>query len=158
MGTSAAGRRAWLGAVLVCAVMLAPACASPSSSQPPGVLSASMGGNAVTLLKTARTALGTVLTNGAGYTLYWFTEDTPTSSGCGDICVTNWPPVTGAPRLAGGIRLPGTLGTIVRPDGTIQATYDDHPLYTFAGDFEPGDVGGNGTSEFGGLWYAVNVG
>lgn len=117
-----------------------------------------MGGNAVALLKTARTALGTVLTNGAGYTLYWFTKDAPTASACGDVCVSNWPPDTGTPRLAAGIRLSGTLGTIIRPDGTIQATYNDHPLYTYAGDFEPGDVGGNGTSEFGGLWYAVNVG
>jgi predicted lipoprotein with Yx(FWY)xxD motif len=157
MRTSVVIRRAGLAAAALLACAGLAACSSSSSSAP-GMLSASMGGNAVALLKTAHTALGTLLTNGAGYTLYWFSKDTPTASACGADCVSNWPPVTGRPRLTPGVRIPGALGTITRPDGTIQATFDSHPLYTYAGDFEPGDVGGNGTSEFGGLWYAVNVG
>jgi predicted lipoprotein with Yx(FWY)xxD motif len=61
----------------------------------------------------------------------------------------------GVPRLAAGVTLPGRLGTITRPGGAVQASYDGHPLYTFAGDFGPGDVGGNGVVQFGGTWHAV---
>src|SRR5579863_5340719 len=117
MRTIASGRRAGLAVVLTCAAVLAmgaaTGCAAPASSQP-GMLSASIGGNAVALLKTAHTTFGTVLTNGAGYTLYWFSKDTPTTSGCDVACLDNWPPVTGTPRLAAGVRLPGELGTMVR--------------------------------------------
>jgi predicted lipoprotein with Yx(FWY)xxD motif len=92
------------------------------------------------------------------HTLYWFSKDTAMSSACDDACMSNWPPVTGTPRPAAGVSLPGTLGTIIRSDGVHQATYDGHPLYTYAGDFEPGDVGGNSVTEFGGLWYVVRPG
>jgi predicted lipoprotein with Yx(FWY)xxD motif len=71
------------------------------------------------------------------------------------VCVPQWPPLTGAPRPAPGVALKGTLGTIIRPDGVVQATYDGHPLYTFAGDFDPGDVAGNGVTQFGGTWHAA---
>jgi predicted lipoprotein with Yx(FWY)xxD motif len=137
---------------------LTAACGSPGASSTPGILSASPGGNTVALLKTARTSFGNILTNATGYTLYWFTRDTATTSACGDVCASNWPPVTGTPRLAAGTRLHGTLGTIIRPDGTVQATCDGHPLYTFAGDFEPGDVSGTGLTEFGGVWHAIRSG
>ena len=51
----------------------------------------------------------------------------------------------------------GTLGTITRPDGTTQATYDGHPLYTYAGDTAPGQAKGNGQNLSGGLWYEMTV-
>ena len=38
----------------------------------------------------------------------------------------------------------GTVGTITRSDGAIQATYDGHPLYTYLGDTAPGQARGNG--------------
>lgn len=144
-------------AAALAAAALAAACGSPASSSP-GILSASPDGGIVALLKTARTSFGTLLTNGTGYTLYWFTKDTATTSACGGVCASNWPPVTGTPRLAAGTRLHGALAAITRSDGTVQATYDGHPLYTYAGDFEPGDVAGTNLTEFGGLWYAVQAG
>ena len=54
---------------------------------------------------------------------------------------------------------PGCLaaGTIRRSDGTIQATYDGHPLYLFAGDSQPGMTGGQGINDNGGLWFAVRT-
>ena len=99
-----------------------------------------------------------MLGSGTGYTLYWFSRDTARSSACDTLCIAQWPPVTGVPRPAAGVTLPGTLGTITRPGGTVQASYDGHPLYTFAGDFGPGDVGGNGVVQFGGTWHAVRPG
>ena len=48
------------------------------------------------------------------------------------------------------------LGTSPRSDGKAQVTYNGHPLYTFAGDKNPGDTSGQGVNAFGGLWYAVS--
>lgn len=42
-------------------------------------------------------------------------------------------------------------------DGTTQATYNGHPLYTYAGDTAPGQDKGNGINASGGLWYTVPV-
>jgi predicted lipoprotein with Yx(FWY)xxD motif len=51
----------------------------------------------------------------------------------------------------------GTLGTITRPDGTTQATYDAHPLYTFTGDTASGQNKGNGLNASGGVWHEMTV-
>jgi predicted lipoprotein with Yx(FWY)xxD motif len=51
----------------------------------------------------------------------------------------------------------GTIGTIDRTDGSTQATYDGHPLYTYIGDSAPGQDGGNNINLNGGLWHDVPV-
>src|SRR5260370_20613158 len=56
---------------------------------------------------------------------------------------------------AAGVSLTGKFGTIKRSDGTLQATYLGHPLYTYAGDTSAGVVGGNGKNLSGGLWWAI---
>jgi predicted lipoprotein with Yx(FWY)xxD motif len=106
-------------------------------------------------IKTASTKLGTVLTNSKGFTLYWFAIDTPTKSNCNGSCTSYWPPVKGPVKAASGVSLPGKFGTITRSDGSIQATYDGHPLYTYTGDATPGQTSGNGLNLSGGLWYAM---
>ena len=83
-----------------------------------------------------------MLTNAAGFTLYWFAPDTPTTSKCTGSCATYWPPVKGPATAGSGVT--GTIGVITRPDGTKQATYDGHPLYTYAADSAPGQNKGNG--------------
>lgn len=98
------------------------------------------------------TPLGTVLTDGEGYTLYTFDEDTPTEIKCVGQCAEIWPPSLGAPQAA--TPLPGSLGTMNRPDGTAQATYDGHPLYRFAKDTAPGQTSGDGVK---GTWHVVVV-
>jgi predicted lipoprotein with Yx(FWY)xxD motif len=143
----------------VAGALLAAVTACSSASSEPRMLSASIGGNAVTLLQPVQTrGSGTVVANGTGYTLYWFSKDTAAWSYCENTCVPQWPPVTGTPKVESGETLAGQLGTIRRADGVLQATYDGHPLYTFAGDFDPGDVGGNGVVQFGGAWHAVRPG
>jgi hypothetical protein len=37
----------------------------------------------------------------------------------------------------------GTFGTIKRADGSTQATFDGHPLYTYTGDTAPGQTKGS---------------
>jgi predicted lipoprotein with Yx(FWY)xxD motif len=105
---------------------------------------------------TAKTIGGQqVLTDAQGKTLYWFAIDTSTKSNCSGSCVTYWPPVKGP--LTAGSGVTGTLGTITRSDGTKQATYLGHPLYTYVGDSAPGQNKGNGLNLSGGLWYEMTV-
>jgi len=96
-----------------------------------------------------------VVVDSNGMTLYWFAIDTPTKSNCSGQCATFWPPVKGP--LTAGSGVTGTLGTITRSDGTTQATYDGHPLYTYVGDKSPGQATGNGKNLSGGLWWEMTV-
>ena len=96
-----------------------------------------------------------VLTDSQGMTLYWFAIDTSSASKCSGSCATYWPPVKGPVTAGSGVT--GTLGTITRSDGTMQATYDGHPLYTYVGDKAPGQAKGNGLNLSGGVWYEMTV-
>jgi predicted lipoprotein with Yx(FWY)xxD motif len=106
-------------------------------------------------LKTARIGGVNVLTNAGGLTLYWFAPDTATSSKCTGSCASYWPPVSGSPTAGPGVT--GKLGTIKRPGGGLQATYDGHPLYTYIGDSGPGQANGNDLDLNGGFWYDIHV-
>jgi len=115
--------------------------------------STAQGGASGQVLKTTSIHGVTVLTDAKGLTLYWFAPDTPTKSVCNGSCAAYWPPVTGNENLAPGV--PGTLGTIKRADGSTQATYDGHPLYTYIADNAPGQANGNNINLNGGLWHEV---
>jgi predicted lipoprotein with Yx(FWY)xxD motif len=146
---------------LAAAVLAVAACASSSSSAtstatstPAATGSAAAAGSSGSLL--TRTIGGNqVLTNAAGRTLYWFALDTPTTSKCTGSCATYWPPVKGPVTAGPGVT--GTISEITRSDGTKQATYDGHPLYTYLGDAAPGQNKGNGLKLSGGLWYEMTV-
>jgi predicted lipoprotein with Yx(FWY)xxD motif len=105
-------------------------------------------------LKTTTIGGATVLTNAKGFTLYSFAPDTSTKSNCNGTCAQFWPPVKG-PATASGVK--GTFGTIKRSDGSTQATFDGHPLYTFAADTAPGQAKGNGLNEQGGVWHEITT-
>ena len=126
-----------------------------------GVAVVSAGGSPVAAadvgatLKTARVGSVDVLTNADGVTLYWFAPDTSTGSKCFGSCATYWPPVSGSPAAGPGVT--GKLGTIKRPGGGLQATYDGHPLYTYIGDRGPGQANGNDLDLNGGYWYDIRV-
>ena len=141
-------------AVAAAAAVLA-ACSSSATSSSSGGGSSSGGSPAAAAaggLKTATIGGATVLTSASGFTLYSFAPDTSTTSNCNGTCAQNWPPVTG-PATASGVT--GTFGTIKRADGSVQATFDGHPLYTFVGDTAPGQAKGNGLNVAGGLWHKL---
>ena len=96
-----------------------------------------------------------VLTNASGRTLYWFAPDTSDRSACYGTCAAYWPPVFGLPAAGGPGVVTAKLGTIRRTDGTLQATYSGHPLYTYIGDTGPGQASGNNINLNGGLWHEV---
>jgi predicted lipoprotein with Yx(FWY)xxD motif len=131
------------------------ACGSAGASPAPSSAgSSSPAAAAASTVKTATIAGVTVLTSSKGFTLYSFAPDTSTTSKCNGTCAQNWPPVTGPVTGAG---VTGTFGTITRADGSIQATFDGHPLYTFAGDTAPGQNKGNGLNAAGGLWHEITT-
>jgi predicted lipoprotein with Yx(FWY)xxD motif len=160
-------RNRWLAASLVAAAAVVGLAACGSSSAPPSSAGstpkATSTGSAVSSsdmaagIKTASISGRVVLTDSEGYVLYWFANDTPTASKCTGTCATYWPPLLGTPSLASGVSLAGTLGTIKRSDGQIQATYDGHPLYTFKSDTSAGMDSGNGVNTSGGLWWAMTA-
>ena len=133
------------------------ACSSTGSSSPSSPASSSSSSPAAATASSVKTATiggATVLTNSKGFTLYSFAPDTSTTSKCNGTCAQNWPPVTGPVTAAG---VTGTFGTIKRSDGSVQATFDGHPLYAFVGDSAPGQAKGNGLNAAGGLWHEITT-
>ncbi|HAM01419.1 MAG TPA: hypothetical protein DCQ30_04220 [Acidimicrobiaceae bacterium] len=107
------------------------------------------------VLKTATITGVPVVTDARGLTLYWFVPDTPTRSTCYDTCALYWPPVTGRPVAGPGVT--GTLSTVKRSGGELQAAYDGHPLYSYVGDSAPGQANGDNIDLNGGVWHEMDV-
>lgn len=95
-------------------------------------------------------SLGTYLTNGTGYALYYFSGDEANSStsNCNGGCASAWPPFYSAVlNFPQGLSA-SDFGTIIRSDGTRQLTYNGLPLYYFKEDTRPGQVSGNNVGGF----------
>ncbi|MFH5824879.1 hypothetical protein [Georgenia sp. AZ-5] len=105
-----------------------------------------------TTIETTTTDLGTFLVDDEGMTLYLFTEDSPGTSVCEGQCLEAWPPLEGEAGAGQGVD-PALLGTIERSDGSVQASYNDWPLYYYAPDTAPGDVTGQGVND---VWWVVS--
>lgn len=98
----------------------------------------------------------TLLTTTSGRTLYSLSAERhgkficTRSSGCTGI----WHPLT----IASGVvpKGPVKLGTIDRPEGTIQVTYRGLPLYTFTGDKKRGQTKGEGLKDVG-TWHPAAI-
>jgi predicted lipoprotein with Yx(FWY)xxD motif len=154
--------KTWLAPAGLAATLMIAACGSSSTSASSGsamhstaapASSAPAAGSSA--LKTATIGGATVLTNAKGFTLYWFAPDTPATSKCNGSCATFWPPVKGSATTGAGVT--GKLATIKRSDGSVQATYNGHPLYTYKGDTAPGQAKGNGLNLSGGVWHEVTT-
>lgn len=121
----------------------------------PGVPVDSVGCEIVIPVPEVAVANG-ILVGGAGsaqpgFSLYVTDADllAPGTSTCIDGCAQTWPPVLVDDGVASGLP---DLGTVVRPDGSLQATFQGRPLYFYAGDGAPGDAKGHG---LGGVWFTV---
>jgi len=90
-------------------------------------------------------------------TLYAFNIDTASVSKCTGPCAKFWPPVLTTRGVKAG---PGVnqhmLGTLRRADGTIQVSYNGHPLYFFALGLNSGTSGAN-VHAFHGVFLLVNT-
>jgi predicted lipoprotein with Yx(FWY)xxD motif len=118
-------------------------------------LSATRTGATVNLRKTK---LGPVLVNSKGHTLYLFRKDKNGKSSCSASCAKFWPPLLrhGKPTAGSGVKA-SLLGMTKRSNGSLQVTYNKHPLYTFTLDKKAVQTKGEGILAFGAKWYAVSA-
>jgi predicted lipoprotein with Yx(FWY)xxD motif len=109
--------------------------------------------------------VGTYLADGAGMTLYNFSNDSPGMSACTNstsvliqnrTCIEFWPPFyTGTPVVPSALN-PSDFSTVMRSDGLEQSTFRGMALYYFLADTKPGDTNGQGINSFGGFWYVIS--
>ncbi|MFD8013584.1 SCO0930 family lipoprotein [Streptomyces sp. NPDC058955] len=150
-------------AMAVATVMMTAACGSAPSTTAttatsPQTPAAAAGGaqpsqaGSVSVWKSAE--LGPVVTDGAGFTLYRFDQDTanPPTSNCAGDCAATWPPALADDAKAGRGLDPALLGSVKRADGTRQLTLAGWPLYRYVQDTAPRQTRGHG---IGGTWFAA---
>ena len=137
---------------------------TPTPVQPPIVSFSDFFAEPTTALPLPTIAVGVgtvnadasgVLLNAQGFTLYTFDNDAPDSSACAEDCTADYKPLTvpSAQQLTIGLGLTAAdFSTFMRGDGTTQVEYQHHPLYTYAGDENPGDMLGDG---IGGVWHTA---
>ncbi len=115
------------------------------------------GGNGSAVISTATVTVKgqseTVLTDGQGRTLYYFTADTATQSAVSSNLAKIWHPLlfTGSGGPTSSTSLAGKLSAQTDANGN-QVEYNGHPLYTFSGDTAPGQANGEGVA---GMWFVV---
>ena len=151
--------RWWATTAFAVATLAVAACGSSgssgsSNSSGGSTSSGSAAASTSSVVKTTKIGSATVLTNAKGFTVYTFAIDGMNKSKCNASCIHYWPPEKG-PVKATGIK--GTFATTKRSDGTIQATWNGHPLYTYIGDTSPGQAKGNGLNLSGGVWHEAAV-
>ena len=152
-------RNRWWATALAAATLTAAAACGSSGSGGSGSSGGSTSSGAAAasssnVVKTTKIGGATVLTNAKGFTLYTFARDSMNKSNCDASCAHYWPPLKG-PVKGSGIK--GTFGTTKRSDGTLQATWNGHPLYTYIGDSAPGQAKGNGLNLSGGVWHEITL-
>ena len=99
---------------------------------------------------------GKLLASSGGLTLYHYTDETRGKIDCKGGCAKLWPPLlvkSGAKPTAGPGLVASKLGTIRRPDGGLQVTYNGWALYRYAPDTKAGDVKGQGVEH---AWFAIS--
>jgi predicted lipoprotein with Yx(FWY)xxD motif len=106
-------------------------------------------------LTVRSTAYGNALFGPSGKVVYVFGADRGSTSHCYGVCAKAWPPLltSGAPIAGSGVRAT-LLGTTKRKNGTLQVTYNRHPLYYYEAD-KVGKVMCQHATMHGGLWLII---
>ena len=84
-------------------------------------------------------AVGKVLVDQKGMTLYTFEKDPAGKSVCNGKCAQNWPPLLATSQAEAS----GDFSIITRDDGKKQWAYRGKPLYLWIKDKKPGDTTGD---------------
>ena len=149
-------RRLAIGGGAVLMAVVAAGCGSSSSSDATGGSASTTPVPSGGSLNVADTSLGRVVVDSEGFTVYMLTADSPGRSTCSSDCLSTWPPVAG-PSL--GTPSPPNITAAVdeaeTTTGSAMLTVGGWPVYTYVEDTAPGDVTGEGTTSFGGTWYAI---
>jgi len=98
----------------------------------------------------------TALTTAAGWTLYYQKGEPALAITCTRTCTRVWHPLTTlAGRVSPPVGVHGRFTIMTGPDGR-QVAYNDHPLFTYAGDTGPRESRGCGLAH--GRWMAATPG
>jgi predicted lipoprotein with Yx(FWY)xxD motif len=126
-------------------VLLIAGCSQPQVPQP---------AQTPDTIKTADTALGKILVDAQGKTLYYFANDVPASgaSSCTGPCAVVWPIFSAGTITVSSPLSPADFGSITYADGSKQTTYYGWPLYYYQGDSRPGDTNGENVQK---VWFVV---
>ena len=139
-------KRVCLGvAVAALAAVLLVVASAPAGAAP----------RAAARVTVGSTQFGKALFGPSGKVLYVFGADRGSTSHCYGVCAAAWPPLltTGAP-LAGAGAEAKLLGMTKRTDGTLQVTYNGHPVYYYSAD-KVGKVMCQHANMHGGLWLII---
>ena len=117
--------------------------------------SAQAAGGAAARLGVGSTEYGKAVFGPSGKVVYVFGADHGSTSNCYGVCAKAWPPLltTGSPLAGAGVEAK-LLGTTTRHDGSVQVTYNGHPLYYYSAD-KVGKVMCQHANMHGGLWLIV---
>ena len=119
-------------------------------------LAGGAGGQKTATVKLVKSAdYGKVLATSSGLTLYHYTDETRGKVDCKGACAKLWPPLlvkAGTKPTAGAGLTASKLGTLRRPDGGTQVTYNGLGLYRYAPDRKAGDVKGQGLFK---VWFVI---
>jgi predicted lipoprotein with Yx(FWY)xxD motif len=151
--------RVAIAAIAVGAAFALAACGDDSSDDG-GATAAAMGSGAETVSVDSVADAGDVLVDADGAALYTPDQEASGKIECASAdCTEIWMPVTvSGESPTGSSDIQDTLGTLKRPDGDTQVTFDGKPLYTFTEE-GPGEVTGEGFEDtFDGthfVWHVV---
>ncbi len=148
----------------IAASLLIAACGSSSSSNTTSsaagtqaAVQTSSGSSSAVVVKSASSSLGTILVDSQGMTLYHLSGEQNGKFICtSSACLGVWHPLI-APSSGAPSGEVGSLGTVKRPEGTVQVTYKGTPLYTFTGDQQSGETKGQGIKDVG-TWSVITTG
>ncbi|MFA5348343.1 MAG: hypothetical protein WC294_09405 [Methanoregula sp.] len=140
--------------IAIITVLLAAGCTQTQVPQPTPQPTATPTTQPADTIKTADTALGKIIVDAQGKTLYYFANDIPASgaSSCNGQCSVVWPTFsTDSVRVSSPLD-PADFGSIARADGSKQTTYYGWPLYYYQGDTKAGDTNGENVLK---VWFVI---
>jgi predicted lipoprotein with Yx(FWY)xxD motif len=122
-----------------------------------GATAAAAGAPAHAKLILHASKFGKVIFAANGKVVYMFGPDKAGKSTCYGLCAKAWPPflTKGAPKVGPGLNAT-LLGTTRRKDGSLQVTYNHHPLYFFGEDM-PGKIMCQHAVMHGGIWLVLKA-
>lgn len=141
--------RAALPAVAISALALAGCGSGGSDSGTESNGTAETGSSGTTIMVNDASGKTGVLATADGLTLYVSDQEDGKVLCKSSDCTAIWIPLTvnAGQTPTAPDQLTDRLGTVKRPAGEMQVTFDDKPLYTFSFDHEAGETGGNGESD-----------
>jgi len=148
--------RTYATAALALAVLALSACGGSGNAASPAA--GTTGSSSDTVSTADVQGVGTVLVDSKGMALYSPDQEKSGTIMCTTGCTAIWVPLTVSGSPTGSSDIASKLGTVMRPDGATQVTFDGKPLYTFAEDSGPDTVTGDGAKDsFGGTSFTWHV-